>query len=121
MSEAATSAVFASLAAQWRRRQLREFGMAALATTIVAGAFAHAGAFDLTRYADAAPTVLRLVADSTPPDFSRWRQWGRPLLETLATGVAGTAFGAALALPLAALAARNIGSSVWIGHAVCWR
>lgn len=118
MSEAATPAAFASLAAQWRRQQLREFGMAALATIFVAGAFAYAGAFDLARYADAAPTVLRLLADSSPPDFSRWREWGRPLLETLATGVAGTAFGAALALPLAALAARNVGSSVWISHAV---
>src|SRR5208282_4639829 len=89
---------------------------AAPLAAILACAFAYASAFDWARYADAAPTILTLARDSLPPDFARWREWGRPLLETLAMGGAGTALGAALALPLAALAARNVGAPRWLGR-----
>ena len=81
-------------------------------------AFAYAGAFDPKRYADALPTILQLAADAMPPDFSRWREWGRPLLETLSMSVAGTALAVAAALPLGALAARNVVGRSWIGAPV---
>jgi len=50
--------------------------------------------------------------------FCRLAITRRPLRETVATGVAGTALGGFLALPMAALAARHSGStrrcaSVW--------
>ena len=76
--------------------------------TVIACAFVYAGAFDLRRYADAVPTILQLAADALPPDFSRWPNWGRPLLETLSMSIAGTVLGAAAALPLGALSARNV-------------
>jgi phosphonate transport system permease protein len=118
MNQAVTPPEFAELLGQVRRRQIRAAALAALAASLLASAFAYSGALNLERYADAAPTILTLARDSQPPDFARWREWGRPLLETLAMGVAGTAFGAALALPLAALAARNVGAPHWLGRAV---
>ncbi len=107
---AAAPAAFDSLAPQWRRQQARRLAVFFAAAAIVASAFAYAGALDFARYFDAGPTIVQLARDSLPPDFARWREWGRPLLETLATGVAGTALGGFLALPLAALAARNGGA-----------
>lgn len=118
VTEAAASDAFGELAARWRRRQLRIFGLSASAMIIIACAFAYTGALDPTRYADALPIISRLVIDATPPDFSRWREWGRPVLETLATGVAGTAVGAVFALPLAAAAARNVGSPLLLSQLV---
>jgi len=118
MTDSAASSDFLPLAGEWRRRQVGSAGVAALATILVLAAFIISGVFDLARYADAATTLLRLAADSWPPDFGRWRQWGRPLIETLAMGVAGTALGALLALPLAALAAENVGPSIWLGQLV---
>jgi phosphonate transport system permease protein len=81
-------------------------------------AFYYADAFNFPRYADAVPTMLHLARDSLPPDFSRWQSWRKPLLETLAMGVAGTTLGACMALPLAALAARNIGKFASFGAGV---
>ncbi len=50
---------------------------AAGVAAIIVCAFAYAGGFDPKRYADALPTMLQLAADAMPPDFSRWREWGR--------------------------------------------
>jgi phosphonate transport system permease protein len=118
MSDTNVSSDFLPLAREWRRRQLSNGGVAAVAMCIALAAFVFSGAFEIARYADAPGTILHLAADSWPPDFGRWRQWGRPLLETLATGVAGTALGAMLALPLAALAARNVGPSILLSQLV---
>ena len=108
MSEPLTEAAFAQLLQQTRRRDLRAAVRASATVAALAAAFAYADAFSLKRYADALPTILQLAADALPPDFSRWRDWGQPLLETLSMSLAGTALGAGLATPLACLAARNI-------------
>ena len=42
-----------------------------------------------------------------PPDFSRWQHWIKPLVDTLAMSVAGTALAVVISLPLALLAASN--------------
>ena len=118
MTDSAASSDFLPLSSEWRRHELSSAGVAALVTIIVLAAFVFADAFDLARYTGTATTLLRLAAESWPPDFSRRRAWGRPLLETLAMGVAGTALGAALALPLAALAAENVGPSIRLGQLV---
>ena len=81
-------------------------------------AFAYGGAFDLRRYGDALPTIIQLARDAMPPDFSRWAQWGKPLLETLAMSIAGTALAAVAAMPLAVLAARNVVRQPWLGEPV---
>ena len=101
-----------------RRKQRNAILTAAGVAGIIVFAFAYAGAFDPKRYADALPTILKLAADAMPPDFSRWRDWGRPLLETLSMSIAGTALAVAAALPLGALAARNIVPQTRIGEPV---
>ncbi|QGM97539.1 phosphonate ABC transporter, permease protein PhnE [Methylocystis parvus] len=103
---------------EWRRREHLKYAFTIGAALCCATAFSFAGGFEFSRYEGAPSTVLKLAADSWPPDFSRWREWGRPLLETLATGVTGTVLGAALALPFAALAAQNIGPSPFIRQSV---
>ena len=108
----------AAILADNRRKQLSAILTATAVAGIIVCAFAYAGAFDPRRYADALPTILKLAADAMPPDFSRWREWGRPLLETLSMSIAGTALGAGAALPLGALAARNIVGPNWIGGPV---
>ncbi|MFG1478755.1 phosphonate ABC transporter, permease protein PhnE [Xanthobacter sp. V4C-4] len=98
-----------------RRRAHRALLGGAVGLAGILAAFLYAGAFDGRRYADALPTIWRLAGDAMPPDFSRWQAWGRPLLETLSMSVAGTVAGALVALPLAALAARNLLPSPAIG------
>jgi phosphonate transport system permease protein len=117
MSEISSNA-YDTLADEWRRQQARRLAAGAAAAALIVAAFAYAGALDPSRYADALPTLWQLARDSFPPDFTRWREWGRPLLETVATGIAGTALGAALAVPLAALAARNVGAPLWLNELV---
>lgn len=99
------SAVLADGRVRFYRRSLVLVSVLA----IIIGAFAFTGALDPARYEDAFRTIAILIGDSLPPDFSRWRGWGHPLLETVATGIAGTTLAACLALPLAILAAPNTG------------
>ena len=49
----------------------------------------------------------RFARESLPPDFGNAADWWKPLLDTLAMSIAGTAVAVALSLPLAFLAARN--------------
>lgn len=90
-----------------RRRALRGYAGALLASLAIVAAFAYADAFNLSRYRDALPTIAVLLGDSLPPDFSRWQSWGRPFAETLAMSICGTVLAAIAAAPLGALAARG--------------
>jgi phosphonate transport system permease protein len=105
----------ASVLAQGRLQQARSALITLLSLAVIVGAFAYAGALDYRRYTDAFPTLLKLASDALPPDFRRWHEWRKPLFETLAMSVAGTVLGVLAALPLGALAARNVVSSPWIG------
>lgn len=96
-----------------RRRHVRRLAVAALATAAVLTAFYYAGGLSPARYRGAVETIVTLIGDSLPPDFSRLEKWGKPLLETLAMSVAGTAMGAAAGLGLGALAARNV-APLWL-------
>lgn len=111
---AGRAAEVTAVLAELRRRERSRLQGAGLALAAVAAAFAYAGLLDAGRYRGALTTILTLASESMPPDFGRWRTWGRPLLETLAMSVAGTALGSAAALPLGALAARTLGPG-WLG------
>ncbi len=76
------------------------------------------GFFDAERFAEGMPSLLQLFGEMIPPDFSRWQAWMRPLLDTLAMSIAGTALAVVLSLPLALLAAPNISPAPVVGHAV---
>lgn len=91
------------------QRWWRNAAWLALGAVLSLAAMLYAGVLDPARYRDALPTILTLAADSLPPDFSRWHSWGKPLLETLSMSIAGTLLALFAAVPLGALAARNIG------------
>jgi phosphonate transport system permease protein len=65
------------------------------------------GFVDPARFVEAWPAIRQLSRDMFPPDFSRSGTWLRPLLDTLAMSIAGTAIAVTFSLPLALLAARN--------------
>ncbi len=118
MTDALTSSEFSALTGECRRRQMRALVATLAGALVLIAAFFYADAFNFARYVDAAPTLFHLAADALPPDFARWRGWGRPLLETLSMGIAGTVLATLLALPLAALTARNTMKSPWLGGGV---
>lgn len=78
----------------------------ALLVMVVAFA-AYTGLLDPARLYEGIPSILGLMAEGFPPDFSAGFTWLLPLLDTLAMSVAGTALALGLALPLGFLGARN--------------
>lgn len=101
---AADYAPILAAARQHTGRQLR-LVLGVLAVSLAA--LALTGFFDAQRFVDGAPAIAQLAAEMVPPDFERWRHWMRPLLDTLAMSIAGTALAVLLSLPLALLAAPN--------------
>jgi len=118
MTDLLQSPGWAAIQSDGRRRLLNTAVTGTLITAAILTAFIYAGAFDWRRYVDAVPTILKLLGESLPPDIGRWPNWGRPLLETLSMSIAGTVVGAAAALPLGALAARNVTHNSLIGSSV---
>ena len=100
-----------------RRGRFRAKALAFGVFSVIALALYLADLFNVVRYADASRTVLTLLRDALPPDFSRWRSWGKPLLDTLAMSVAGTVLACGAAVPLAAVIAGKP-SVRWLAGAV---
>jgi phosphonate transport system permease protein len=68
----------------------------------------YGGFFEIHRYVKGIPHVFRIiVAEGLPPDFTRYREWARALVDTIAMSVGGTAIAVALSFPLGFLAAWN--------------
>jgi phosphonate transport system permease protein len=68
----------------------------------------YGGFFEVHRYHKGIPHVFRIIlAEGLPPDFSRYREWVRALLETVVMSIGGTAVALALSFPLGFLAAWN--------------
>lgn len=74
---------------------------------VVAGCCYYAGLFDAERLGEGVPSLVSLTGEMFPPDFDQWRAWIKPLADTLAMSVAGTAIAVVVSVPLAILAARN--------------
>ena len=96
-----------TILAEERGGQLRHAALLVAILAVCTASLAMTGFFDAERFVDAWPAVAQLTDEMIPPDFSRWRAWVRPLLDTLAMSIAGTALAVTLSLPLALLAARN--------------
>jgi len=98
---------------------------AAVRQAILVGAVALAclvalwltGFFDAARFIDGGPAFAQLFSEMVPPDFSRWRSWVKPLADTLAMSIAGTALAVVLSLPLALLSAANTSPHPVVYHA----
>lgn len=61
----------------------------------------------LDRLANTGPNLLAFLSEAVPPDPSRLPALARATLETFEMALVGTAFGAALSLPISLLAAKN--------------
>lgn len=79
----------------------------AVIVTVCVAALWMTGFFDAERFAEGAPALLQLASEMWPPDFERWHFWLKPLADTLAMSIAGTALAVVLSMPLALAAAPN--------------
>ncbi len=75
------------------------------------------GFFDAERLVEGGPAFAQLFREMVPPDFGRWQSWLKPLADTLAMSIAGTALAVAISLPLAFLCASNTSPHPVIYHA----
>jgi phosphonate transport system permease protein len=78
-----------------------------LLMAIVSGCWYYVGLFDAERLGEGIPSLMQMVVEMFPPNFSQAKTWIKPLLDTLAMSVAGTAIAVLLSIPLGVLAARN--------------
>lgn len=90
-----------------RARERRMFLKLAALLAIVLGSFWLTGLFDLERLAEGIPAIIQIGSEMVPPDFACWQAWMRPLLDTLAMSVAGTAFAVVSRPSVQALAQRH--------------
>lgn len=88
---------------QWRYAILQ----GAIIVPLIILCFYYVGLLDRQRMFEGIPSIFSLFLDGMPPRFEDARSWLKPLLDTVAMSIAGTAIAVALALPLALLAARN--------------
>ncbi len=98
---------FESLLKQQRQRRYRHFLQVAIVAVIVVISLFLVGLFDWERLARGVPSGINLIGQMLPPDFSSAINWIKPLFDTLAMSVAGTAIAVAFSLPLSLLAAGN--------------
>jgi len=90
-----------------RRAALRHAGLAGVIAITCIASLWITGFFDAQRLMEGLPALGQLFREMVPPDFSRWQHWIKPLIDTLAMSVAGTALAVVISLPLALFAAPN--------------
>ena len=107
--DAATSsgARHGAVLAEYGRTRRRLVIEAAVVLAVVLVAAAYVKLLDFATLARGVPAILAIMRESFPPDFSDALSWWKPLIDTLAMSIAGTAIAVFLSFPLAFLAARN--------------
>ena len=90
-----------------RRGRRQSFLIIAGVIAIIIASWWFAGLLNLQRLAEGLGAIGTLLAESIPPDFSRWQHWLTPMADTVAMSIAGTSLAVLLSLPLGFLAARN--------------
>ena len=106
MAGAAAAEYDQLLDADRRHWRIGVLQLACILAVVMIAAY-YVGLFDYRKLADGLPAIRTLFGETIPPNFSEWRNWIKPLGDTLAMSVAGTALAVMLSLPLAILAARN--------------
>jgi phosphonate transport system permease protein len=94
----------------------RAMASVALVLVVIVSCWFYVGLFDRARLKEGVPSLFSLVGEMFPPNFSEVRSWLKPLVDTLAMSVAGTAIAVMLSLPLALLAARNTAPHPMLYH-----
>jgi phosphonate transport system permease protein len=101
---------------QQRRRWVWSLIQFILVLVVVLICSGYVGLLDTYRIGNGIPSIALLVGEMLPPDFSDARRWGRPLLDTLAMSISGTALAVLFSFPLALLAARNTSPHPLVYH-----
>lgn len=102
---------------QQRQAWMRSVRNFALVLAVVVGCWNYVGLLDIQRLHEGVPSLIDMMRDMYPPNFSQAASWTKPLLDTLAMSVAGTAIAVLLSLPLAVLAARNTTPNAFVYQA----
>ncbi|MEX2632337.1 MAG: phosphonate ABC transporter, permease protein PhnE [Tistlia sp.] len=100
-------ASYEALLARSRERRLKSGAIVGAVVATVLACCWLTGLLDGRRLAEGIPALGQLFGEMMPPDFTRWRDWIRPIVDTLGMSVAGTALAVVLSLPMALLAASN--------------
>lgn len=104
---APASGDLARIAARYERDMYSATSRWSLVAAGVLAAAYYVGLLDPSTLAKGIPAILVLLGESFPPDFRNIASWLKPLLDTLAMSIAGTAIAVLFSLPLGFLAARN--------------
>jgi phosphonate transport system permease protein len=112
----APDTAYSSILDQHRRAFTRHAGLAGAIVLACIAALWLTGFFDAQRLIEGGPALAQLASEMVPPDFSRWRAWLWPLLDTLAMSVAGTALAVIISLPLALFAAPNTSPNLFVSQ-----
>lgn len=118
MGVALCAARYDTKLASARRESKRQGMLVAAVAAVCVIALAITGFFDARRFIEGGPAIAQLASEMVPPNFARWQQWMRPLLDTLAMSIAGTALAVILSLPLSLLAAPNTSPNPLVYRAV---
>jgi phosphonate transport system permease protein len=102
-----TPSLYDAILAREKTARLKRSAVMLAALALIVISMALTGLLDPRRFADAWPAIKQLSSEMFPPDFRRYQSWLRPLADTLAMSVAGTALAVSLSLVLALFAARN--------------
>ena len=87
---------------------------------IVVICFRYVGLLDGPRLEEGIPSIFKLFVESIPPDFSDAKSWIRPILDTLAMSIAGTALAIFISLPISIFAAHNTSPHPILHQASRW-
>ncbi|MEM9017893.1 MAG: phosphate/phosphonate ABC transporter permease, partial [Verrucomicrobiota bacterium] len=98
---------YQSVLATESRRRKRSWGEVGLVLAVILVASWYVDLFDFVRLWEGLPDMGSLILEMLPPDFTDWREWVIPVLDTLAMSIGGTALSILFSLPLGFCAARN--------------
>jgi phosphonate transport system permease protein len=104
---ASHSGQYDTVLADYGRARLRTLVQFGVVLAVVLAAAWYVNLLDIATLALGLPAILTLASESFPPDFSNASGWWKPLIDTLAMSIAGTAVAILLSFPLAFLAAGN--------------
>ncbi len=113
----ASNAAYDELLRKERQTWLKASVPGAIVILAIAISAGLTGLLDLKRLGQGLPAIGVLVGEMFPPDFTSARDWIRPIFDTLAMSIAGTALAILLSLPLGFLAAKNTTPHIAIYHA----
>lgn len=97
----------ATILADYDRRGRAALGRAVVVAAVVLASFSYVGLLKISTLVEGIPSIFVLFSEAFPPDFGNASSWVRPLIDTLAMSIAGTALAVAVSLPFGFLAARN--------------